>query len=178
MVKIEKHDKEINRTKEQTYTETELEELQKPKYHYEKNVVVSKIQLETAKNNRDDIARVRFDTSDAEITFKPQKIKKESRGIKGFEVITQLRDVYTIEDLEEEFPVLFKLASDLTEKKQEITLCYVEKNFYNERERELETYFFMMPNHIKTLYYSGFHTDKKMLQEQKEMKERYSKRDL
>ncbi len=159
-------------------TKQQLEELQQPKYHYAETKRVSKIILETAKNNRDDIARVRLETAEIEITFKPQKIKKESRGIKGFEVISKLRDVYTIEDLEEEYPVLFKLADDLKEKEKEVTISYVEKAFYNENEKELETYYFMRPKHMETFFYSGFHKDKKMIEKQKDMQKRYSEREL
>ena len=160
------------------YSEEELKKLTKPVYHYTEKVSISKIQIETSRNDENDLRRIRLISDDREITLKPQKVKKESRGVKGFEIISEIRDVYTIENLEEEFPVLFKLANDLKEKKQEVIMTYVEKPFYSEKERELETFYYMMPKHIKLLHYSGFHKDNKMIEEQKEMQQRYSKKEL
>lgn len=154
------------------------EEELRPKYRYAKKVLVSKIVLEVSRVNEDQINRVRLVTNLGDITYKPKKTKTELKESKGFEIEREIADVFTIEDLEDEYPVLFALAKDVKKEEREITLTYVEKDFYNEREETTQTYRFLRDSHIETLYYDGFHKNTDNIKKQQELKKKYSEKEL
>lgn len=164
--------------KQETQEEQKEQEL-KQIWHYAEPVLINKIILETAKNNKEDIRRIRFEADDVVITFKPQKTKTEIKTKKDFEIVSDVKDIYSFSDLEDEFPELLEIAKNCKKEPQTIIISFVEKEFYNEREDEINTYFFMNQSQMNTLYYKPVHKDnKERIQKQEETKKRYEEKEL
>lgn len=137
----------------------------KPKVLYAQKEQVRDIILEADYKNEKDLKRLRFICDDKEITCKLSKTAEEIKTQSIFKVKRKVADIYTIEDLEKEYPVLIPLLTNAMKEPQEIIVTYSKLESENE---DGLYYYYMKDFQLKTLYYDKYHTDKENLNKQSE----------
>lgn len=151
----------------------------KRKKHYAETVEIVKVIAETPRNNEDAVRRIRFETGTGiNITWKPQKSKIESKTRGGFNLQIEKSDFYLIEDLKEDYPVLVELTKLTNKESVSVVMSYMEQEFYNDREQEIETYYFMNDKDMETLYLASFYKTDEKLKQQEEAKKKYAEKEI
>lgn len=146
----------------------------KPIYKNAVKTKVNEITIETRRNTDNNliIKRLRLKTDLGDITYKPKKKIEKKQEIKGFSVIEDETDFFTIDEFLDKYPFIEILAKNSNEKPQEIVLSYAEfTKKYEDNDKEV-TYRFMRDYQFETVYYPEVHSTDKRLKKMEEWKNR------
>lgn len=155
-----------------------------PKFYHSKAIVLQKrdtkqntggVILELNRKNPNYIDRVSLATNEGTITWRPKKVKVEMSEVLNIPTRRSMDDPFTIQDLETKMPHILDIAKLSLKQDVELVMSYTEKDFFNETEKETETYRYMMNSQAELIYCSETEKNDDKLIKQAENKEKYKK---
>ncbi len=141
---------------------------------------VKGIVLELEGKNKEKLRRIRFEcvgkeeNGDFDITFKPKKSQTTASSIAGMNTEHTTNEQYNTSDFVVEFDWLKELAEQCKNEPQELIISYQE--IQGEREGLEVWYKYLTKDRFETLYWDKHHKPE-VLEEQKSLELRYSKRE-
>lgn len=160
---------------EETREQIDTKEL-KEKYHYGVSVEIQKYNEKSGNGGlrirvlpkSDIVDRVTFPILETEngeridVTWKPRRTVNQTKKANGFIQDSTYGERYSIEEFKKEFPELYELSKISFKEDITIIMSYTEKEFYNEKEKEIETYYFMRDWQLKNLYIPNISSEEKL----------------
>lgn len=157
----------------------------KTKNHFNKTVEVKKYDTKNRtggvtvrlKKNSNIIEKILLDLSTPQIivTWKPKKLVEKSSVDNGLVIQESEETPYSIEEFKKKYSEYVELAKQTLKKDITIVLSYTEKEFFNDKEKEVETYFFMQNYQAEQIYVPEIMDKDKKMQKRKEWQEERAK---
>lgn len=150
---------ENKKNKEVQKQQTKEREL-KTKYHYcvpvtilQRDVKNNSGGIVAEMNKKNEILRLRFESKvkinnteeKINITWKPKKAITKNSVSEDLGIPNEIKDseLYTASEFKTLFPEIVEIAKQCLIEEQIVIMAYTEQEFFNEREEEIETYYFI-----------------------------------